>query len=67
MVNHLFLSATILGLRVVTSAGLKPPKGVELSSPLAACSVYGDFTRSVHAVNNFCYVSYYETHVCLCI
>ena len=36
-------------------------------SPLAACSVYGDFAFSVHTVNNFSSVSNYQTHVCLCI
>ena len=41
-----------------------PSKGVGLCSPLAACSVYGDLNRSVHTVNNFSSVSYYQTHVC---
>ena len=44
-----------------------PSKEVGLGSPLAACSVYGDLTRSIQTVNNFNYVSNYETHVCLCI
>ena len=41
--------------------------GVGLGSPLAACSVYGDLTCSVHTVNNFSSASNYQTHVCLCI
>ena len=31
-----------------------PSKWVGLGSPLAACSVYGDLTCSVHLVNNLC-------------
>ena len=31
-----------------------PSKWVGLGSPLAACSVYGDLTCSVHTVNNLC-------------
>ena len=52
-------SVTILGLRVVTPAGLdwlngtSPSKRVGLGSPLAACSMYGDLTSSVHTVNHF--------------
>ena len=46
---------------------LDPSKEVGLGSPLAACSVYGDVTLSVHTVNNFSSVSNYQTHVCLCI
>ena len=54
-------SVTILGQRVVTSAGLEPrtspSKRVGLGSPLAACSMYGDLTCSVHIVSNFhCFV-----------
>ena len=64
-------SVTILGLCVVTSAAwiirTSPSKGIGLGSPLAACSVYGDLTRSVHTVNNFSSASNYQTHVCLCI
>ena len=34
-----------------------PSKRVGLGSPLAACSMYGDLTCSVHTVNNFhCFV-----------
>ena len=34
-----------------------PSKREGLGSPLAACSIYGDLTCSVHAVNNFhCFV-----------
>ena len=53
-------SVTILGQCVVTPAGLEPgqivpppSKRVGLGSPLAACSMYGDLTCSVHTVNNF--------------
>ena len=57
-------SVTILGQRVVKPAGLDtgqivppPSKRVGLGSPLAACSMYGDLTCSVHTVNNFhCFV-----------
>ena len=56
-------SVTILGQRVVKPAGLdwtnrtSPSKRVGLGSPLAACSMYGDLTCSVHTVNNFhCFV-----------
>ena len=47
---------------MVTPAGLEPgqivppprhSKRVGLGSPLAACSMYGDLTCSVHTVNNF--------------
>ena len=42
---------------MVTPAGLDPSKRVGLDSPLAACSMYGDLTSSVHTVNNFhCFV-----------
>ena len=44
-----------------------PSKGLGLGSTLAACSVYGDLTRSVHTVNILSSVSNYQTHVCLCI
>ena len=44
-----------------------PSKVVGLCSPLAACSVCGDLNRSVHTVNNFSYVSNYQTHVFYCI
>ena len=54
-------SVTIRGLRVVTtcwswarSNRTSPSKWVGLGSPLAACSVYGDLTCSVHTVNNLC-------------
>ena len=53
-------SVTILGQRVVTPAALEPgqivpppSKRVGFGSPLAACSMYGDLTCSVHTVNNF--------------
>ena len=36
-------------------------EGVGLGSPLAACSVYKDRTRSVHTVNIFSSVSSYQT------
>ena len=55
-------SVIILGLRVVTTCWswawtnrTSPSNGVGLlSSPLAACSVYGDLTCSVHTLNNLC-------------
>ena len=54
-------SVTIRGLRVVTtcwswawSNRTFPSKWVGLGSPLAASSVYGDLTCSVHTVNNLC-------------
>ena len=35
-----------------------------MGSPLAACSMYGDLTCSVHAVNNFhCFVIIKRMHV----
>ena len=40
-------------------------KWVGLGSPLAACSVYGDLTCSVHAVNNLCMFSC-QCHFYLC-
>ena len=57
-------SVTILEQRVVIPAGLElwlnrtsTSKWVGLGSPLAACSMYGDLTGSVHIVNNFhCFV-----------
>ena len=42
-----------------------PSKWVGLGSPLAACSVYGDLTRSVHTVNNLCMFSC-QCHFYLC-
>ena len=63
-------SVIILGQRVVTPAGLEPDKRtspskrVGLVSPLAACSMYGDLTCSVHTVNNFhCFVLIKRMHV----
>ena len=54
-------SVTIRGLRVVTtcwswawSDRTFPSKWVGLGSPLAACSVFGDLTCSVHTVINLC-------------
>ena len=54
-------SVTIRGLRVVTTCwswdwSNRTPhsKWVGLGSPLAARSVYGDLTCSVHTVNNLC-------------
>ena len=54
-------SVTFIGLRVVTtcwswawSNRTSPSKWVGFGSPLAACSVYGDFTCTVHTVNNLC-------------
>ena len=54
-------SLIILGLRVVTicwswawTNRTSPSSGVVLGSPLAACSVYGDLTCSVHNANNLC-------------
>ena len=54
-------SVTIRGLRVVTTCWswawtnrTSPSEWVELGSPLAACSVYGCLTCSVHTVNNLC-------------
>ena len=54
-------SITIRGLRVVTtcwswawSNRTPPSKWARLGSPLAASSVYGDLTCSVHTVNNLC-------------
>ena len=52
-------SVTNCGLRVVTtcwswawSNRTSPSKCVRFGSPLAACTVYGDLTCSVHTVNN---------------
>ena len=54
-------SLIILGLLVVTicwswawTNRTSPSSGVVLGSPLAACSVYGDLTCSVHNANNLC-------------
>ena len=65
-------SVTIRGLRVVTtcwswawSNRTSPSKWVGLVSPLAACSVYGDLTCSVHTVNNL-YMFSCQCHVYLC-
>ena len=69
MSNH---SVTIRGLRVVTtcwswawSNRTFPSKWVGLGSPLAACSVYGDLTCSVHTVNNLCMFNC-QCHFYLC-
>ena len=57
-------SVTILGLRVVTCWSwawknrTSPFKWVGLGSPLATCSVYGDFTCSIYTVNNLCLFNY---------
>ena len=63
-------SLTILGQRVVTPAGLEPEqivpppsKRVGLSSPLAACSMYGDLTCSVHTIIKRMYVFVSEDHM----
>ena len=65
-------SVTIRGLRVVTtcwswawSNRTSPSKWVGLGSPLAACSVYGDLTCSVHTVNNLCMFNC-QCHFYLC-
>ena len=65
-------SVTIRGLRVVTtwwswawSNRISPSKWVGLGSPLAACSVYGDLTCSVHTVNNLCMFNC-QCHFYLC-
>ena len=65
-------SVTIRGLRVVTtcwswawSNRTSPSKWVGLGSPLAACSVYGDLTCSVHTVNNICLFNC-QCHFYLC-
>ena len=65
-------SVTIRGLRVVTtcwswawSNRTSPSKWVGMGSPLAACSVYGDFTWSVHTVNNLCMFNC-QCHFYLC-
>ena len=62
----------IRGLRVVTtywswvwSNRISPSKWVGLGSPLAACSVYEDFTCSVHTVNNLCMFNC-QCHFYLC-
>ena len=63
---------TIRGLRVVTtcwswawSNRTSPSKWVGLGSPLAANSVYGDLTCSVHTVNNLCMFNC-QCHFYLC-
>ena len=65
-------SVTIRGLRVVTtcwswawSNRTSPSKWIGLGSPLAACSVYGDLTCSVHTVNNLCMFNC-QCHFYLC-
>ena len=65
-------SVIILGLRVGTTClswawtnRTSPSNGVRLDSPLAACSVYGDLTCSVHTVNNVCLFNY-QWHAYLC-
>ena len=65
-------SVTFIGLRVVTtcwswawSNRTSPSKWVGLGSPLAACSVYGDFTCTVHTVNNLCMFNC-QCHFYLC-
>ena len=65
-------SVTIRRLRVVTtcwswawSNRTSPSKWVGLGSPLAACSVYGDLTCSVHTVNNLCMFNC-QSHFYLC-
>ena len=65
-------SVTIRGLRVVTtcwswawSNRTSPSKWVGLGSPLAASSVYGDLTCSVHTGNNLCMFNC-QCHFYLC-
>ena len=65
-------SVTIRGLRVVTTCWYwawsnltSPSKWVGLGSLLAACSVYGDLTCSVHTVNNLCMFNC-QCHFYLC-
>ena len=65
-------SVIILVLRMVTTCWswawtnrTSPSNGVGLGSPLAACSVYGDFTCSVNTVNNLCMFSC-QWHAYLC-
>ena len=65
-------SVTIRGLRVVTtcwswawSNRTSPSKWVGLGSPLAAYSVYGDLTCSIHTVNNLCMFNC-QCHFYLC-
>ena len=65
-------SVTIRGLRVVTTCWswawsncTSPSKWVGLGSPLAASSVYGDLTCSVHTVNNLCMFNC-QCHFYLC-
>ena len=63
-------SVTIRGLRVVTtcwswawSNRTSPSKWVELGSPLAASSVYGDVTCFVYTVNNLCMFNCQHTYL----
>ena len=65
-------SVTIRGLRMVTicwssawSNRTSPSKWVGLGSQLAASSVYGDLTCSVHTVNNLCMFNC-QCHVYFC-
>ena len=65
-------SVTIRGLRVVStcrswawSNRTSPSKWEGLGSLLAACSVYGDLTCSVHTVNNVCMFNC-QCHFYLC-
>ena len=65
-------SVTFRGLRVVTtcwswawSDRTSPSKWVGLGSPLAASSMYGDLTCSVHTVNNLCMFNR-QCHFYLC-
>ena len=65
-------SVTIRGLRLVNtcwswawSNHTCPSKWVGLGSPLAACSMYGDLTCSIHTVNNLCMFNC-QCHFYLC-
>ena len=65
-------SVIILGLRVITicwswawTNRTSPSNGVGLGNPLAACSVYGDLTCSVHTVHNLCLFNC-QWHAYLC-
>ena len=49
----------------VRSNRTSPSKWVGLGSPLAACSVYGDLTCSVHTVNDLCMFNC-QCHFYLC-
>ena len=57
--NHLLV------LSLVKPYPPPPSKGIGLGSPLAACSVYGDLTCSVHTVNNLC-MFHCQCHFYLC-